>query len=242
MKFAAIADWADSTSYPVRFMCAELGVSRAGYYAWRSAGPCARADSDATLTVILRHLHARSRGNPGVRRLRGGLAAVGHRVSHKRVWRLMRAAGLRGRHPRAWKRTTVPGHDPVTAPDLIGRDFTAAAPPSRRCHLSQRPWNAVHRRIVRPVLRRSPDPPIFGPDWDLLRQRRVRVVRDLQEGTHPHPAVAQRHRPEGGQLRLDRGLLQHHPASFHPRLLDAHRARARIQEHPPNWQPKTPVH
>lgn len=133
MKFAAIADWADSTSYPVRFMCAELGVSRAGYYAWRSAGPCARADSDATLTVILRHLHARSRGNPGVRRLRGGLAAVGHRVSHKRVWRLMRAAGLRGRHPRAWKRTTMPGDDPVTAPDLIGRDFTAAAPNTRWC-------------------------------------------------------------------------------------------------------------
>jgi len=30
-KFAAIADWADSNSYPVAFMCVELGVSRSGY-------------------------------------------------------------------------------------------------------------------------------------------------------------------------------------------------------------------
>jgi transposase InsO family protein len=38
----------------------------------------------------------------------------------------MQAADLRGRHPRAWKRTTVPGEQPVPAPDLIGRVFTAA--------------------------------------------------------------------------------------------------------------------
>ena len=33
MKFAAIADWADSDTYPVDFMCAQLGVSRSGFYA-----------------------------------------------------------------------------------------------------------------------------------------------------------------------------------------------------------------
>ena len=35
----------------------------------------------------------------GVRRMRAGLAALGHLVSHKRAHRLMRAAGLRGRQP-----------------------------------------------------------------------------------------------------------------------------------------------
>jgi transposase InsO family protein len=123
--FAAIADWADSESYPVTFMCAELGVSRSGYYAWRKAVPSQHQTQDETLIVLLRHLHAQARGNPGVRRLRAGLAAAGHRVGHKRVHRLMRAAGLRGRHPKAWKRTTVHGDQPVGAPDLIGRAFTA---------------------------------------------------------------------------------------------------------------------
>jgi transposase InsO family protein len=43
----------------------------------------------------------------------------------------MRERGLRGCQPRAYKRTTVPGEQPVTSPDLIGRDFTAAAPGAR---------------------------------------------------------------------------------------------------------------
>ena len=40
---------------------------------------------------------------------------------------LMRELGLRACQPRAYKRTTVPGEQPVASPDLIGRDFTATA-------------------------------------------------------------------------------------------------------------------
>lgn len=133
MKFAAIADWADSETYPVAFMCRELGVSTSGYYDWRNAEPCARAKTDAELIAIMRKLHADARGNPGVRRMRAELAAVGHRLGLKRVWRLMRAAGLRGRHPKAWKRTTIAGDRQVSAPDLIGRQFTAEAANQKWC-------------------------------------------------------------------------------------------------------------
>lgn len=133
MIFAAIADWAESQTYTVVFMCRELGVSRAGYYAWRTDDLSQHAKDDVTLTALMRVLYARARGNPGVRRLRAELAAVGHRLSHKRVWRLMRAAGLRGRHPRAWKQTTIQGEKPVPAPDLIGRKFTATRANARWC-------------------------------------------------------------------------------------------------------------
>lgn len=133
MKFAAIADWADLGTYPVVFMCAELGVSRSGYYAWRGGGPSARARADGSFTAMIRAIYRDGRGNPGVRRVRAGLVALGHRLSHKRVWRLMKAAGLQGRHPKAWKRTTIQGDHPVSAPDLIGRDFTAAAPNQKWC-------------------------------------------------------------------------------------------------------------
>ena len=54
MIFAAIADWADSGDYPVTFMCDELGVSRSGYYAWRTAEPSQRSKDDATLIAIMR--------------------------------------------------------------------------------------------------------------------------------------------------------------------------------------------
>jgi putative transposase len=133
VKFAAIADWADSDEYPVTFICRKLGVSTSGYYDWRKAGPSTRARTDAELIAIMGRLHADARGNPGVRRMRAELAAVGHRLGLKRVWRLMRAAGLRGRHPKAWKRTTLAGNRPVHAPDLIGWQFSAEAPDQKWC-------------------------------------------------------------------------------------------------------------
>lgn len=109
MKFAAITDWAESGEFPVALMCAWLGVSRSGYYAWRNAVPSARAKSDDALLALVRANYRHGRGNPGVRRIRAGLAALGHHVSAKRVWRLMRDAGLAGLHPKAYKRTTIAG-------------------------------------------------------------------------------------------------------------------------------------
>lgn len=133
MKYAAIADWAASKTFPVEFMCDRLDVSRSGYYKWRTAAESARDADDARLTRLLVAAYARLRGNPGVRRLHAELVALGERIGRRRVWRLMRAAGLKGRHPRAWKRTTVPGEQPVPAPDLIGRAFTAERPNERWC-------------------------------------------------------------------------------------------------------------
>jgi putative transposase len=84
-------------------------------------------------TRLISHFFRALRGNPGVRRMHAELAAAGHRVARKRVWRLMQAAGLQGRHPRAWKQTTVRGDRPVPAPDLIARSFTAAKPNQKWC-------------------------------------------------------------------------------------------------------------
>lgn len=133
MIFAAIADWAATESLSVAFMCEQLGVSRSGYYTWVGAQPSRRHRTDVVLLELIRGCFATLDGNPGVRRIHAELAAAGHRVSRKRVWRLMRTAGLQGRHPRAWKRTTVAGEHPVPAPDLVGRDFTAERPNQKWC-------------------------------------------------------------------------------------------------------------
>ncbi|MEA5054501.1 MAG: IS3 family transposase, partial [Propionicimonas sp.] len=133
MIFAAIADWAESRQYPVEFMCAELGVSTSGYYAWRRRPVSEHARAEEALLRLIGVLFDRLQGNPGVRRMHAELVSQGHRVARKRVWRLMKAAGLRGRHPRAWKKTTIHGERPVPAPDLIGRDFTAKKRDQRWC-------------------------------------------------------------------------------------------------------------
>jgi transposase InsO family protein len=125
--FAAIADWAERDEYPVAFMCEKLGVSRSGYYKWRHAGESSRARQNRELTQIIQAVF--EPGNrPGVRRVRAELRARGWRVSHQRVWALMRRAGLVGRHRKAYKKTTVQSDRPVPAPDLVGRDFTAGKP------------------------------------------------------------------------------------------------------------------
>jgi putative transposase len=131
--FAAIADWAASKTYTVEFMCPELGVSRSGYYKWLAAEPSQRSKDDPVLILIMKKVYGESRGNPGVRRMRAGMAALGYRMSTGRVHRLMKAAGLRGRHPRAWKKTTVQGKKPVNAPDRIGRNFTASRANEKWC-------------------------------------------------------------------------------------------------------------
>jgi len=133
VKYAAIADWAVSGSYPVTFMCNQLGVSTSGYYKWRHGAASDHAKKDAVLKRLIKAIHKRLRGNPGVRRVHAELAACGERVSRKRVWRLMRAVGLQGRHPKAWRRTTVAGEHPVVASDLLGGDFTALRPNEKWC-------------------------------------------------------------------------------------------------------------
>jgi putative transposase len=80
VRFAAIAGWADSGSYPVSFMCAWLGVSRSGYYAWRGAEPSQRSQDDSALIAVMKKVYKEARGNPGVRRMRAGLAAL-HRLN-----------------------------------------------------------------------------------------------------------------------------------------------------------------
>ncbi|MDQ4103247.1 MAG: IS3 family transposase [Actinomycetota bacterium] len=82
---------------------------------------------------MIGEIHTELDAHPGVRRIWAELLARRVRVGPKRVCRLMRGAGLRGRHPRAWKKTTIAGQRPVDAPDLIGQNFSAAVANTRWC-------------------------------------------------------------------------------------------------------------
>ncbi len=111
--------------YAVTRMCRLLGVSASGYYAWRKREPSARAVADEALERRVVEIHAGSRGTYGVPRIHAELAADGVRVGRKRVWRLMRRAGIEGisRRLRAW--TTQRDRDARPAPDLVDRNFAA---------------------------------------------------------------------------------------------------------------------
>jgi transposase InsO family protein len=107
--------------------CELLEVSRAAYYTHRAGVPSARQVADEQLTEHIRRAHETSQGRYGAPRIHAQLARDGHRHGRKRVARLMRAAGLHGRTPRRFKRTTIPDPAATARADLIRRDFAADA-------------------------------------------------------------------------------------------------------------------
>ena len=119
---------AESSRYPVTQVCRITEVSRTAYYAWKDRPGSARQDADATLTAKIRAIHAASGGQYGVPRVLVELRAQGEAVGKKRVARLMKAAGLRGRRPPRWVRTTTPEPTPPAIPDRVHGQFTAAVP------------------------------------------------------------------------------------------------------------------
>lgn len=111
----------------VKRACELLKVSRAAYYAARCGQPCSRHRRDAELTEQIKALHQESKGRYGAPRVHAQLRRCGHRHGRKRVARLMRQNGLRGRAPRRWRTTTIPDPAAASRADLIRRDFTADA-------------------------------------------------------------------------------------------------------------------
>ena len=120
---------ANQARFPIATMARVLGVSKAGYYAWRHRPPAARAVADAALLERIRAVHAASRETYGAPRMHAALRDGGERHSRKRVERLMREAGLAGAsHRRGGPKTTRRDQEARPAPDLVDRDFTASGP------------------------------------------------------------------------------------------------------------------
>lgn len=120
---------AERANHAVTTLCRTLGVSSSGYYAWRGRGLCSRAHQNRALTELIASIHRRSRHTYGAPRIHAELR-LGHgiRCSQKRVARLMVAAGIVGCHRRRRFNTTRSDQLARKAPDLVRRDFRAAAP------------------------------------------------------------------------------------------------------------------
>jgi transposase InsO family protein len=111
----------------VKRACELLKVSRAAYYAHRADSPSTRQLVDQELTEHIRQAHQRSKGRYGAPRIHAQLRRDGHRHGRKRIARLMRAAGLHGRTPRRFKRTTIADPAAAARADLVRRDFAVDA-------------------------------------------------------------------------------------------------------------------
>jgi transposase InsO family protein len=105
-------------------MCALLGVSRSGFYAWSSRPESARKRQDRRLAVEIRAHFRASRGRYGSPRILLDLRDQGICVGRKRVARLMRQEGITACGRRRFRGTTDSAHGLPVAPNLLDRAFT----------------------------------------------------------------------------------------------------------------------
>ncbi|MFE5037836.1 IS3 family transposase [Streptomyces sp. NPDC056683] len=112
-----------TAGHNVKRACELLKVSRAAVYARRTGTPGPRAVRDAELTQQITAVHEQSRGTYGAPRVHAVLQREGAGCGRRRVARLMRLAGLAGRHRRRRHRTTIPDPHAATRPDLVLRAF-----------------------------------------------------------------------------------------------------------------------
>jgi putative transposase len=87
-------------------LCRLFAVTRAGYDAWHERPASAHHEQDRVLLEAIRAIFEQSGGTYGSPRIHHALTVRRHRVSRRRVERLMRAAGLRARLVRVYRRTT----------------------------------------------------------------------------------------------------------------------------------------
>jgi putative transposase len=109
-------------------MCRLLNVSKAGYYAWRRRDQTDRLRRDAELTREIQRAHLESRRYYGRPRIHKDLRESGVRVSGKRIARLMRLHGIKGK-----KRNFSKGSSPspgaiAAAPNILNRQFNVRQP------------------------------------------------------------------------------------------------------------------
>jgi len=81
----------------IALMCRVYGVTRAGFYAWRSRGPSQRAQENESLSGQIRRVHQASRVTYGSPRVFQRLRELGVSAGKNRVAKLMRRLCLKGR-------------------------------------------------------------------------------------------------------------------------------------------------
>ena len=117
-------------------LCRWLDVSRSGFYEWRNAPESATAKRRTELALVIRKPFDDSDGTYGYRRVHTDLVAWGVPAGPELVRSIMRELDLEACQPRPWRFSLTEGdgqeHD---IPDLVKRDFSAAAPGEK--------WSAI---------------------------------------------------------------------------------------------------
>ena len=107
-------------------MARVLGVSRSGFYYWRTrTGPGPRAQAQAQLDELVAAAFEHFKGRYGAPRITRHLAEQGRCYDAKTVASSLRRQGLRAKAAKRFKATTDSNHTRPVAENVLEQDFTA---------------------------------------------------------------------------------------------------------------------
>ena len=112
---------------PYAVSCRALGVSEGWFCKWKDGDRSPRRTRRERLKAEVRRLFEAHKGKRGSPMITADLHDAGWRVSKNTVAALMAEMGLAARPKKKRKGTTRPGKGRWRAPDLVKRDFPAAA-------------------------------------------------------------------------------------------------------------------
>lgn len=119
---------ANRGKYPIAKMVRWAKVSKSGYYAWRSRKPSLRDKSNNELLDIIKAIHEKSNKTYGSTRIVREISKKGINANHKRIERIMKENGIKGKARRKYKATTYSDHDMPVAENILNRNFMAEHP------------------------------------------------------------------------------------------------------------------
>jgi transposase InsO family protein len=118
---------------PHAVTCGILGVSLSWFYKWINRRPTPRQARRADLDTAVKDAFDASKATYGSPRIHADLVEAGWTVSVNTVADSMRRQGLQGRKPKRRRGLTRQDRSAPKFPDLLHRDFTAAAPNVKWC-------------------------------------------------------------------------------------------------------------
>ena len=114
--------------YAIYWMCDQLQLKAASYFAWRRRGVSSRDKMRAQLRVQIQQSYDQSDGTYGYRRIGASLKQAGYEVGGDLVLSIMRELGLRGLQRGRSRGCTKKDHRTHGIEDRLQRQFKVARP------------------------------------------------------------------------------------------------------------------
>ncbi len=126
--YIAIKEVQIEEGLPIELLCNEVGVARSSYYKWLKRQPTEEEWLNHDLLEEIKNLHKKRKGILGYRRILLYINRMfGKSFNHKRIYRLMKLAGIKSVIRKKRKRypNSTPQH---IAENVLNREFKASKP------------------------------------------------------------------------------------------------------------------